>query len=93
VLPLVTAASLYAISRVTLSLLIARGRNLLASAAEMVGFAASLLAYLALIPAHGALGAAYGSLIGYGACLTFATIALVARVPAVAVQPVPEEGT
>jgi O-antigen/teichoic acid export membrane protein len=81
VLPLVAAASLYAISRVTLSLLIARGRNLLASAVEVAGFVASLVGYLVLIPTHGALGAAYGSLIGYGTCLFFALAALWAPIP------------
>lgn len=81
VLPLVAAASLYAISRVTLSLVIARGRNLLASAVEVAGFVASLVGYLLLIPAHGALGAAYGSLIGYGTCLFFALVALWVPIP------------
>jgi len=84
VLPLVAAASLYAISRVTLSLLIARGRNLLASAVEVAGFLASLVGYLVLIPTHGALGAAYGSLIGYGTCLLFALVALWVPVPVAA---------
>jgi O-antigen/teichoic acid export membrane protein len=91
VLPLVAAASLYAISRVTLSLLIARGRNLLASAVEVAGFVASLAGYLVLIPTHGALGAAYGSLIGYGTCLLCALVALCVPVPLD--RTVPVEGT
>jgi O-antigen/teichoic acid export membrane protein len=76
VLPLVAAASLYAISRVSLALLIARGRNLVASVTETAGFVTSMVAYLALIPPYGALGAAYGSLIGYGTCLIFAVVSL-----------------
>jgi O-antigen/teichoic acid export membrane protein len=87
VLPLVAAASLYAISRVTLSLLIAKGRNLLASAVEVSGFVASLTGYLVLIPTHGALGAAYGSLIGYGTCLLFALVALWAPIPVARAAP------
>ena len=75
VLPLVAAAGLYAVSRVSLGLLIARGRGALVSAAEITGFAVSFAGYLLLIPSHGILGAAYGSLLGYGACLLFAIIA------------------
>jgi O-antigen/teichoic acid export membrane protein len=75
VLPLVAAAGLYAVSRVSLGLLIARGHSALVSAAEIAGFAVSFAAYLLLIPAHGILGAAYGSLLGYGACLAFALVA------------------
>jgi O-antigen/teichoic acid export membrane protein len=79
VLPLVAAAGLYAVSRVTLGVLIGQRRNLLASAAEVCGFVASLVAYVVLIPSHGPLGAAYGSLIGYGACLVFAVAAVSVR--------------
>jgi O-antigen/teichoic acid export membrane protein len=75
VLPLVAAAGLYAVSRISLGLLIARGHSALVSAAEITGFAVSFAAYLLLIPAHGILGAAWGSLIGYGACLIFALVA------------------
>jgi O-antigen/teichoic acid export membrane protein len=75
VLPLVAAAGLYAVSRVSLGLLIARGYSALVSAAEITGFAVSFAAYLLLIPSLGILGAAYGSLIGYGACLSFALVA------------------
>jgi O-antigen/teichoic acid export membrane protein len=92
VLPLVAAAGLYAISRAGLGLLIAQGRNLLASAAEVCGFAASLVAYLILIPSQGVLGAAYGSLIGYGACLAVAIAALGTRAFRPASRPVPGEG-
>ena len=74
VLPLVAAAALYAVSRISLGLLIARGHSALVSAAEITGFAVSFTAYLLLIPAHGILGAAYGSLLGYGACLIFALV-------------------
>ncbi len=79
VVPLVAAAGLYAISRVCLGLLIARGRGGLVSAAEITGFAASFAGYLLLIPPYGILGAAYGSLIGYGACLLFAVVAARSR--------------
>ena len=75
VLPLVAAAGLYAVSRVSLGLLIARGHSALVSAAEITGFVVSFAAYLLLIPAHGILGAAYGSLLGYGTCLAFALVA------------------
>jgi O-antigen/teichoic acid export membrane protein len=75
VLPLVAAAGLYAVSRVSLGLLIARGHGGLVSAAEIAGFAVSFAAYLLLIPGHGILGAAWGSLLGYGACLVFALAA------------------
>jgi len=74
VLPLVAAAGLYAVSRISLGLLIARGHSALVSAAEITGFAVSFAAYLLLIPPLGILGAAYGSLIGYGACLLFALV-------------------
>ncbi|WP_250007728.1 lipopolysaccharide biosynthesis protein [Actinoplanes sp. M2I2] len=75
IVPLVAAAGLYAISRVTLGLLIAKGRGSLVSAAEITGFVVSFVAYLSLIPPFGILGAAYGSLIGYGSCLLFALVA------------------
>jgi O-antigen/teichoic acid export membrane protein len=74
VLPLVAAAGLYAVSRISLGLLIAKGHNALVSAAEITGFAVSFTAYLLLIPQYGILGAAYGSLLGYGACLAFALV-------------------
>jgi O-antigen/teichoic acid export membrane protein len=75
VLPLVAAAGLYAVSRISLGLLIAKGHSTLVSAAEIAGFVVSFAAYLTLIPQHGILGAAYGSLLGYGACLVFALTA------------------
>ncbi|GAA4587984.1 O-antigen/teichoic acid export membrane protein [Actinoplanes octamycinicus] len=75
VLPLVIAAGLYALSRISLGLLIARGHGTLVSAAEITGFAVSFAVYLLLIPRLGILGAAYGSLAGYGACLLFALVA------------------
>ncbi|GLW33081.1 lipopolysaccharide biosynthesis protein [Actinoplanes regularis] len=75
VLPLVVAAGLYAVSRVTLGLLIAKGHGGLVSVAEITGFVVSFAVYLLLIPRLGILGAAYGSLAGYGACLVFALIA------------------
>lgn len=75
VLPLVVAAGLYAVSRVSLGLLIAKGHGALVSAAEIAGFVVSFAAYLLLIPRHGILGAAWGSLAGYGACLVFAMAA------------------
>ncbi len=74
VLPLVAAAGLYAVSRISLGLLIAKGHSALVSAAEIVGFAVSFAGYLLLIPHYGILGAAYGSLLGYGACLIFALV-------------------
>jgi O-antigen/teichoic acid export membrane protein len=74
VLPLVIAAGLYAVSRISLGLLIARGHGALVSAAEITGFAVSFAFYLLLIPRLGILGAAYGSLAGYGACLVFALV-------------------
>jgi len=80
VLPLVAAASLYAVSRVSLALVIARGRNLLASGAESAGFVTSLACYVLLIPHYGAYGAAYGSLVGYAACLVFSLVVLAGRV-------------
>jgi O-antigen/teichoic acid export membrane protein len=75
VLPLVAAAGLYAISRVCLGLLIAKGHGALVSSAEICGFVTSFAAYLLLIPPYGMLGAAWGSLIGYGACMVFALVA------------------
>ncbi|BEL08225.1 hypothetical protein Q0Z83_064160 [Actinoplanes sichuanensis] len=75
VLPLVAAAGLYAVSRISLGLLIAKGHGGLVSAAEIAGFVVSFAAYLLLIPRLGILGAAYGSLAGYGACLVFAMAA------------------
>jgi O-antigen/teichoic acid export membrane protein len=74
VLPLVVAAGLYAVSRVSLGLLIAKGHSSLVSVAEIIGFAVSFAVYLLLIPRMGILGAAYGSLAGYGSCLVFALI-------------------
>lgn len=74
VLPLVAAAGLYAVSRISLGLLIAKGHNALVSAAEIAGFVVSFAAYLLLIPQYGILGAAYGSLLGYGSCLAFALV-------------------
>ncbi|GLX99762.1 NAD(P)H-quinone oxidoreductase [Actinoplanes sp. NBRC 101535] len=75
VLPLVVAAGLYAVSRVSLGFLIAKGRGGLVSVAEITGFVVSFAAYVLLIPRLGILGAAYGSLLGYGACLVFALVA------------------
>jgi O-antigen/teichoic acid export membrane protein len=75
VLPLVAAAALYAVSRISLGLLIAKGHGALVSAAEITGFGVSFAAYVLLIPHYGILGAAYGSLLGYGACLAFALVA------------------
>ncbi|MDI6097295.1 NAD(P)H-quinone oxidoreductase [Actinoplanes sp. NEAU-A12] len=75
VLPLVVAAGLYAVSRISLGLLIAKGHGGLVSAAEITGFVVSFAVYLLLIPRLGILGAAYGSLAGYGACLVFAMVA------------------
>jgi len=72
VLPLIAAAGLYAISRISLGLLVAKGHGTLVSAAEIAGFAVSFAAYLLFIPRHGILGAAWGSLLGYGAGLVFA---------------------
>jgi O-antigen/teichoic acid export membrane protein len=86
VVPLVAAAGMYAVSRVCLGLLIARGHGTLVSAAEIAGFVVSFAAYLLLIPAHGILGAAYGSLLGYGACLLFAMAAGWLAAPRTAVQ-------
>jgi O-antigen/teichoic acid export membrane protein len=74
--PLIAAAAVYALSRITLGLLIAQRRNLLASTAEVCGFAVSMLGYVLLIPSQGAMGAAYGSLLGYGACLIVAAVAV-----------------
>ena len=75
VVPLVVAAGLYAVSRISLGLLIAKGHGGLVSAAEITGFVVSFAVYLLMIPKLGILGAAYGSLAGYGACLVFAMIA------------------
>ena len=75
VVPLVAAAGLYAVSRVSLGLLVARGHGALVSAAEICGFVVSFAAYVGLIPRYGISGAAYGSLLGYGACLLFAVTA------------------
>jgi O-antigen/teichoic acid export membrane protein len=75
VVPLVAAAGMYAVSRVSLGLLVARGHGALVSAAEICGFVVSLVAYGTLIPRYGISGAAYGSLLGYGACLLFAVLA------------------
>jgi O-antigen/teichoic acid export membrane protein len=72
VVPLVAAAGLYAVSRVSLGLLVAKGHGALVSTAEIAGFAVSLVGYIVLIPPYGIVGAAYGSLLGYGACLIFA---------------------
>ncbi|MFI5896640.1 lipopolysaccharide biosynthesis protein [Actinoplanes sp. NPDC051513] len=74
VLPLVLAAGLYAVSRISLGLLVAKGHGTLVSAAEIAGFVVSFACYLLLIPGHGIAGAAWGSLIGYGAGLVFALI-------------------
>jgi O-antigen/teichoic acid export membrane protein len=74
VLPLVLAAGLYAVSRISLGLLVAKGHGTLVSAAEIAGFAVSFACYLLLIPRHGIAGAAWGSLIGYGAGLVFALV-------------------
>jgi O-antigen/teichoic acid export membrane protein len=92
VLPLISAAGLYAVSRVSLGMLIARGCNLRASAATVCGFAASLAAYVLLIPSHGASGAAYGSLIGYGVCLVFAEAAVRVGTARPAKGPAPATG-
>jgi O-antigen/teichoic acid export membrane protein len=75
VVPLVAAAGMYAVSRVCLGLLIAKGHGALVSSAEICGFVVSFAAYLILIPPYGMLGAAYGSLLGYGACMVFALFA------------------
>ncbi|MEU4558770.1 NAD(P)H-quinone oxidoreductase [Actinoplanes sp. NPDC023936] len=75
VLPLVVAAGLYGVSRVSLGLLISKGHGGLVSTAEIAGFAVSFAAYVLLIPKIGILGAAYGSLFGYGACLIFSLAA------------------
>ena len=65
--PLVTAAGVFGIGQVLVSVLTARRRNGLASFAEAAGFVVSLVGYVLLIPREGALGAAHGSLIGYTA--------------------------
>jgi O-antigen/teichoic acid export membrane protein len=99
VLPLVAAAGLYAVSRISLGLLVAKGHGTLVSAAEIAGFAVSFAGYLLLIPAHGMAGAAWGSLFGYGACLLFALAAahfardrISPAAPAAADSPVPAQG-
>ena len=74
VFPLTVAAGLYAVSRIVLGLLVAKGHGTLVSAAEVAGFAVSFAAYLLLIPGHGIAGAAWGSLLGYGAGLVFALV-------------------
>jgi len=74
VLPLVAAAGMYALSRISLGLLVAKGHGALVSAAEIAGFVVSFAGYLLWIPGHGMVGAAYGSLLGYGACLIFAVL-------------------
>jgi O-antigen/teichoic acid export membrane protein len=88
--PLIAAGTLYAVSRITLGLLIAQGRNVLASAAEMSGFAVSIAAYVLLIPTQGAMGAAYGSLVGYGACLAVAAVAVRTRKATSGGEPEPQ---
>jgi O-antigen/teichoic acid export membrane protein len=75
VLPLVAAAGVYAVSRVSLGILVAKGHGGLVSASEICGFAVSFAAYLLWIPQHGILGAAWGSLVGYAACMIFAVTA------------------
>jgi O-antigen/teichoic acid export membrane protein len=74
--PLVAAAAVYGVSRVSVGILVARRHNGLASIAEVSGFAVSLGGYALLIPAWGAAGAAWGSLAGYTACLAVAQVAL-----------------
>jgi O-antigen/teichoic acid export membrane protein len=74
--PLITAAGVFGIGQVLVSVLTARRRNGLASTAEAAGFGVSLVAYLVLIPKYAALGAAYGSLIGYAAGASVAAAAL-----------------
>jgi O-antigen/teichoic acid export membrane protein len=95
VVPLVAAAGLYAVSRVSLGILVSKGHGALVSASEICGFAVSLAAYLAWIPKHGILGAAWGSLVGYGACLVVATAASqfvsTKKVPPMVEPPLPEE--
>lgn len=71
VLPLVLAAAVYGLSRLTLAALVAQERNGVASLSEVLGFGVSLPAYVVMIPESGALGAAYASLLGYWACLVF----------------------
>ena len=72
--PVAIAAGLYAVSRIVLGLLVAKGHGTLVSAAEIAGFSVSFAAYLLLIPGHGIAGAAWGSLLGYGAGLVFALV-------------------
>jgi O-antigen/teichoic acid export membrane protein len=95
VLPLVVAAGLYAVSRVSLGILVSKGHGALVSVSEICGFAVSLAAYLLWIPEHGILGAAWGSLVGYGACLIFATAASTfvrdKAVPPIVEPPITEE--
>jgi len=91
VLPLVAAAGLYAISRVSLGVLVAKGHSGYVSAAEICGFAVSFVGYVLLIPHYGILGAAYGSLVGYGACLVFAIVVSRFAERGAAATPVPAE--
>jgi O-antigen/teichoic acid export membrane protein len=77
ILPLVTAASIFGLAQVVVTLLIATRRNGAASAAEVTGFAVSVVAYVVLIKSMGAPGAAIGSLVGYSACLAVAALVLV----------------
>ena len=60
-----------------ITIIIARGRNALASAAEIISFHVGLAGYFLLIPSFGAYGAAYGSLLGSTACLVSAGAVLV----------------
>lgn len=78
VLPLVLAAAVYAVARISIAILVARRRTAWVSVVETVGFVVSMVAYVLLIPPFGAYGAAYGSLIGYGSCLV-ATLMVLAR--------------
>jgi O-antigen/teichoic acid export membrane protein len=95
VVPLVAAAGLYAVSRVSLGILVSKGHGALVSASEICGFAVSLAAYLVWIPEHGMLGAAWGSLVGYGACLIVATAASqfvsTKKAPPMVEPPLPDE--
>ena len=74
--PLILAAAVYAVARVSIATLVARRRRAFVSVAEAAGLVISLLAYLLLIPTYGALGAAWGSLAGYSACLVATLVAL-----------------
>lgn len=77
IIPLGSAAVVYAASRVQQGLFIATGRAGLVSNTEIVGMAVSVCGYLVLIPPFGAMGAALASIVGYAAC--FAAGALFAR--------------